>query len=288
MAPTLSTGEQAQRLVAVQLTRLRSLRSRVLQDDDPEALHQFRVSLRRIRSLISQFEAALELPQRLKRSRIAALARATGDCRDADVLREQLEQRLLPRLPASDHQACRPLLRQLQRQRRRAFRQLETALRSQRCRNLLQQLEQWTVAPRTTCLGQQPLEAWLPEWRLASSSCCFLQAGWFASDPDDPALHVLRKRVKEVRYGMESLREWLGVEGAHWISDLRSVQSCLGDLHDQQVLIQLVQPQGRAHRGLRQALEQERQERWLQWLQLRDALLQPQRRHGLLRLQLPT
>jgi len=284
MAPSLSTGEQAQRLLAVQLTRLRSLLPQVLEDDDPEALHQFRVSLRRLRSLIRQFEAALMLPERLKRSRIAALARATGDCRDADVLREQLKQRLLPQLPASDQADCRPLLRQLRRQRRQAFQQLETALRSRRCRQLIEQLEQWTLTPRFSCLGEQPLAAWLPEWLMACSGGCFLHSGLFAADADAASLHDLRKRIKEMRYGMESLAEWLGEEGAQWISDLRGVQSCLGDLHDQQALRQLVGAHGPVPTGLVEALEHERLERWQQWQQRRDALLEPQRRHRLLQM----
>lgn len=284
MTTSISTGEQAQRLIAHQLTRLRALRPRVLEDDDPEALHQWRVSLRRLRSLISQFGAALELPPRLKRARIASLARATGNCRDADVLRERLEQRLLPRLQPGERKGCKPLLRQLKQQRRRAFQELEAALRSRRCGTLLDQLESWCLAPRTTGLGQQPLEDWLQEWLLNCSSGCFLHGGWFAEDPRDPDLHALRKQVKEVRYGLEALRDWLGEAGDGWIHDLRSVQSCLGDLHDQEVLRQLLHGHGPAAAGLRDALEQDRQACWSQWRQWRETLLPRRRRQSLLQL----
>lgn len=284
MTSCISTGAWAQQLIAHQLSRLQSLQPRVLEDSDPEPLHQFRVSLRRLRSLISHFAAALELPQGLNRARIAALARATGDCRDADVLQELLEQRLLPRLQPDQQHDCRPLRRQLKRQRRRAFRELETALGSNRCRTLLEQLEGWTLAPRYTSLGQQPLDAWLQEWLLACGGGCFLHGGWFADDPSDPELHALRKRIKEVRYGLEALRERLGDEGEAWIRDLRSVQSCLGDLHDQEVLRLLIRGHGSPATELRRALMQERQEHWQQWQQLRAELLQPARRHSLLRL----
>lgn len=70
--------------------------------EEPEALHQFCVSLRRLRSLLGQFGPAVKLPPRLKRSRIAALARPTSSCRDADVLRENLAQRLLERLESRE------------------------------------------------------------------------------------------------------------------------------------------------------------------------------------------
>lgn len=284
MSVSISTGEQAQHLIAHQLARLRSGLPQVLKDNDPEPLHQFRVSLRRLRSVISQFGSALELPPRLNRGRIAALARATGNCRDADVLQELLSQGLLPRLEQTERQDCRPLLRRLKRQRRHAFRELDAGLRSKRCRTLLDQLESWTVAPRFTSLGQRPLDVWLQEWVLACCGGCFLHSGWFAEDPCDPQLHALRKRIKEVRYGLEALRDWLGDAGERWISDLRHVQSCLGDLHDQEVLMQLIHGHGQGAAALRGALEQDRQERWQDWQQLRAELLQPQRRHSLLQL----
>lgn len=289
MPPSVTTGEQAQQLISRQFSRLQTLWPEVLQGDDPEALHQFRVSLRRLRSLLSQFRAALELPPRLKRARIAALARATGNCRDADVLREHLEQELLPRLEAGERQAGDALLLQLKRRRRQAMTELQRELGSQRARKLLNQLDRWCQEPRYTSLGLLPLTEWLPEWLQACTGSCFLHAGWFATHPSDSDLHALRKRIKEVRYSLEALREWLGEPGEVWIGDLRSVQSCLGELHDQEVLMQLLRHQGQADaaaspKALHRLLEEQRQERWQQWLALRRDLLQPSQRRQLARL----
>ncbi len=284
MTASVTTGELAQELISQQLTRLERLRPEVLEGNDPEALHQFRVSLRRLRSLLGQFSPALELPPRLSRARIAALARATGSCRDADVLREHLEQRLLPRLAPEKRKACTPLLRALKRQRHEAMKELQTELGSERAQKLLRRLDRWCREPRYSRLGQLPLEGWLREWLQACSGGCFLHAGWFAADPSDGELHELRKRIKEVRYGLEALRDWLGEAGEGWIGDLRRAQSCLGDLHDLEVLRQLVHGHGQAVTALRDSLEQDRQERWDQWQQLRADLLPPQRRHSLLEL----
>ena len=289
MTASITTGEHAQQLIAHQLSRLENLRPEVLRGEDPEALHQFRVSLRRLRSLLSQFGPALRLPPRLNRARIAALARATGSCRDADVLREHLEERLIPRLDPSEQRSCAPLQRQLKRQRRRALKELQAELSSGRTRRLLNRLERWCREPLYTSLGQQSLAAWLPEWLQACGGTCFLHGGWFATHPGDAELHELRKRIKEVRYGLEALRIWLGEPGKAWIDDLREVQSCLGDLHDLEVLMQLLGQQHRADdaasgAALHQLLEEQRQERWQQWLALRNKLLQPDRRRSLVRL----
>jgi CHAD domain-containing protein len=289
MTASITTGEQAQQLIAHQLSRVETLRPEVLRGEDPEALHQFRVSLRRLRSHLSQFGPALQLPPRLNRARIAALARATGSCRDVDVLQEHLERQLLPRLDPREQKACAPLRRQLKRQRRQAMKALQAELGSDRAHRLLNRLERWCREPRYTSLGQQSLAEWLPEWLQACGGSCFLHGGWFAAHPSDAELHELRKRIKEVRYGLEALRGWLGEPGEAWIRDLRDVQSCLGDLHDLEVLMQLLGPQSpdddaASWSSLRRLLEEQRQERWQQWLELRSKLMQPDRRRSLVRL----
>ena len=284
MQPCTSSGDHARQLIQQQLARLRDLHPLVLADRDPEPLHQFRVSLRRLRALLQQFGPALVLPRRISRARIAAVARATGRCRDGDVLSAVLETQLLPQLQAAERKACAPLRRRLRQQRRRAFVELRDELGSKRYRNLMEQLEAWCRTPRFSRLGQLDLTDWLQEWLLASTGCCFLHAGWFAADPAAPDLHDLRKRIKEVRYGLEALRDRLGSNGEAWIADLRRVQSCLGDLHDQEVLLQLLcEARGGSPTpaALIQALEAQRDCSWQQWQRLTEELLPAQRRRSL-------
>jgi hypothetical protein len=286
MDPSLTCGEHVRRLIEQQLQRLRRFHPEVLADRDPEPLHQFRVSLRRLRSVVSQFGPALVLPRHLHRSRIAVVARATGACRDADVLRDWLEQQLMPRLDADGRRDCEPLLRQIRQRRRRAFAELESELTSGRYHRLVEELELWCESPRTTALGDLKLADWLQEWLQPCTGSCFLHAGWWATDPAAPELHALRKRIKEVRYGLEALRDALGGTGEIWIEDLRRAQSCLGDLHDQEVLLALMREHQRQHTqgspaALQAVLGQERQNRWQHWQQLGGELLAPQRRQGL-------
>lgn len=116
---------------------------------------------------------------------------------------------------------------------------------------------------------------WWPEWLQACSSGCVLLAGWFATNPSDVELHALRKHLKEVRDGLESLRH--GMQEAsleRWIHDLRRTQSCLGDLHDQQVMMELLRrPKGSdaipSGATWHRRLEEQHQDCWQQWLALR-------------------
>jgi hypothetical protein len=57
-SPVLSSGAYALDLIQRQVRRLGKLQGEVLADCDPEPLHQLRVSLRRLRTALSQFGPA--------------------------------------------------------------------------------------------------------------------------------------------------------------------------------------------------------------------------------------
>jgi CHAD domain-containing protein len=285
-AASLSNGAHALALIQRQTRRLAALHREVLADEDPEPLHQFRVSLRRLRTALHQFGPALELPDGVGSGRIAALARRTGLCRDLDVLRQRLDTSLLPRLVSEERGALRPALKRLQRERRLAFEAVSEALVSSRYLKLLARLGRWQQRPAFTSLGHQPLVDWLHEWHLPLSGALFLDPGWQASDPRSEELHSLRKRIKGVRYALEHLVELLDAPGQGWIAVLKQAQSCLGDLHDLQVLEACLlerpgQRPGGDLAGLRAELDRQRVEVWGQWRELAALLLLPESRRAL-------
>jgi CHAD domain-containing protein len=283
-----SNGIHALAQIQRQTRRLAALHRQVLADADPEALHQFRVSLRRLRTALRQFAPALELPEGVSSGRIAALARRTGLTRDLDVLQERLERTILPRLAPEERQALRPALKRLRRERQLAFEAVTEALGSSRYLKLLARLGRWQQQPSFTALGQQPLADWLHDWHLPLSGALFLHPGWMATSPEEEALHALRKRIKGVRYALEHLADALEAPGHGWIAVLKQAQSCLGDLHDLQVLeASLLDPPrhragaGGGLEGLRAELERQRREGWGQWRQLAALLLLPESRRAL-------
>lgn len=284
--PPLSNGTHALAQIQRQTRRLAALHREVLADEDPEALHQFRVSLRRLRTALRQFAPALELPDGVSPGRIAGLARSTGLSRDLDVLRERLEHGILPRLAAEERQALRPALKRLRRDRQIAFEAVRDALGSSRYLKLLARLGRWAQQPAFTPLGHLPLADWLHEWHLPLSGALFLHPGWLATHPQDESLHELRKSLKGVRYALEHLAEALEAPGHSWISVLKQAQSWLGELHDLQVLEACLLDRpghgaGRGLEGLRGELERQRSEVWGQWRTLAALLLLPESRRAL-------
>lgn len=290
LAHSLSAGAYALERLQHLSHRLHHLRADVLADRDPEPLHQYRVSLRRLRSLLIQFAPALVLPARVTPRRLALLARATGQTRDLDVLRQRLEQDLLPALEAPQRQRCGGvLLDSLAQRRRKAFALLEAELLASRTQRLLQRLNDWQQQPRFTPLGEQPLQPWIREWLLSFAGGCFLHSGWFAEAPDAADLHDLRKRLKAVRYSLELLQEPLGAPAEAWLQRWRQAQNCLGDLQDLAVMERWLEQErrprwGDAAQALQAWISAERQACWNRWLLLRGELLEPACRRSLLEL----
>jgi CHAD domain-containing protein len=285
-APLLSSGDYAAELIQRQTRRLGKLQAEVLADRDPEGLHQLRVSLRRLRTALGQFGAALEMPDAVSDRRIAKVARRTGLTRDLDVMRDRLTSTWLPALPGPEQQALKPVLKQLARDRQAAFEGLAATLREGPYLKLLARLHKWQQAPRFTAIGQRPLRGWLLEWQGQAIGSLFLQTGWFVTDPHDQALHELRKTIKGVRYSLEYLEPFASEALAGWLAELRRAQDCLGDLHDLQVLSEALSDHldrdlTKAVPALCQAIELQKAERWGQWLSKVEALLSDGSRRAL-------
>jgi CHAD domain-containing protein len=275
-----TSGGYALDLIQRQVQRLGKLQGEVLADRDPEPLHQLRVSLRRLRTALSQFGPALVLPESVTDRRIAAVARRTGLCRDLDVLQLRLQQQLLPRLPADEQQALEGPMKRLARDRSQAFDTLKEALHSSRYLKLLARLHKWQQRPRYTPLGQLSLAAWLYDWQAPFTAALFLHPGWTVEDPTAEALHDLRKRIKAARYALEHLEAW--------IQELRQAQELLGELHDLQILSLTLAGSGntlKSHRlpVLRSELEGQQAEHWLRWWELAQRLQQDSHRRAIQR-----
>lgn len=277
--PHLSSGGYALDLIQRQVRRLGKLQGEVLADRDPEPLHQLRVSLRRLRTALTQFGPALMLPDTVTERRIAAVARRTGLCRDLDVLRLRLQQQLLPRLPGEEQQALEGPMKRLARDRNQAFDTLKEALHSSRYLKLLARLHKWQQRPLYTPLGQRSLAAWLYDWQAPFTAALFLHPGWAVEDPTAEALHDLRKHIKTARYALEHLGNWCEPALQDWIQELRQAQELLGELHDLQILCHTLG--GSRHSlkasrlpALSSELEGQQAEHWLRWRELAQRLQQ--------------
>jgi triphosphatase len=91
IGPAQSCAEAYAAIVQSAVTQITANRCAVLETDDPDAAHQLRIGLRRLRSALRAFRPLADTPAlRELDGRAQALARCAGELRDADVLIEEI------------------------------------------------------------------------------------------------------------------------------------------------------------------------------------------------------
>ena len=281
----------------------------VLKDRDPEELHQMRVGMRRLRSAVTGFAPALELPKAAGERKIAKIARRLGALRDLDVILSALESRYKPSLPPEEQERLDTALERLAKQRREAFSLVRETLHAQPYKKLKQALKEWLKKPVYKEITQLPIQDALPDLLLPQVSRLFLEPGWlvgvrvFAAEmPLSEELklkaveeilasrgrlvHSLRKQVKRVRYQMSLFSGLYGPSYAAWVEEMKEIQEVLGEIQDSMVLAEVLgdvlgEEIDSALPALAQKLAQSRCEAWQKWQPLQQRYLSRETRLAL-------
>jgi len=284
----LSNGGYARDLLHNHVSKLVQLQAPVSEGKGTEPLHQMRVTMRRLRTTLLQFEPALHLPPAINDQRLAKWVRRLGLARDLDVLRERLEDGFLPQLPQAEVKALRPVLKQLRRERQLAYGHVVEVLQSRSYLEGLAQLQGWLKQPEFSRLGNEPIREWLLEWQGPCLASLFLHPGWQVASAagEVEVLHELRRQIKQARYRLENLAALEGGQTAAWISHFKQGQELLGEFNDLQVLRRAISDQvpGRLERELPQLewlLSQHQRHCWEQWRELVSEVLPPRQRRRL-------
>jgi len=228
-------GTAVRALVATQLERLRAAEPETRSGQRIEPLHEMRVALRRTRSALRAFRAALPARQQeALRRELTWLGQELGQVRDLDVqlgLATQHRERLAP-------DARRPLdayRRHLQQERRRRRAALLAALDSRRARALLLALERVANSPPPRALPAAAAEPFADAGRRAARKALrrLRQRGATIGElPEAADLHALRIRAKRLRYVLEALRPIAGVPARRLIAQVIKLQDGLGRFND--------------------------------------------------------
>jgi CHAD domain-containing protein len=212
----------------------------VREDVDTEFLHDYRVAVRRTRSLLSQVKSIFP-PQRVERFRreFAWLGQVTSPCRDLDVYLLGFEG-FRDSLPGGMREDLAPLREYLVRHKADEHKKLVAALDSPRYRKTTSDWKAFLEAerPRRTSLpnATRAVSDVASEqiWRIYRR---VLKEGR-AIDDHSPAeaLHELRKSCKKLRYLMEFFRDVYPPNKIdRLIGALKGLQDNLGDFQDYEV-----------------------------------------------------
>jgi len=219
-----SAGEAAIRLARRHLDAASEAVERLAEAADPDALHDFRVALRRLRSVLRAYRSGLgKLPKKLRRE-LKRVARATGVGRDAEVFLEWLSSR--SSFPVSERAAREWLQRRHEQVRDTAYRQLRSDIPAE-FTMLAKRLHQTLAANRNAA-----------SYGEVTATRLHAQIVEFAADlaginsvADAELIHAARIHAKRLRYLIEPLSRRLP-GGSTGVKRLRAFQDETGALCD--------------------------------------------------------
>ena len=287
--PERTLGEYAYAVIAEQYQQVIRQEKKVLADKGPEPVHQMRVGTRRLRTALQVFGRSITLPKEAQEKQISNLTHVLGELRDLDVQTSELTHTYRPRLNSMEQTLLDKAAKTLHRHRRKAFAKTEATLTRSRYQDLKAAYEQWLEQPQYTPIAQLPLLSLIPDLLHPLLSQVLLHPGWLShadnsSESSNNALHDLRKVCKQVRYQAEFFACFYGEAFQNWVEEIKTIQSQLGQLHDSQVLSDLLKNELSKHSELPEfqaVLKQVQAEAMADWETIRHQYLNPSFRQQL-------
>jgi CHAD domain-containing protein len=205
----------------------------------PDALHRTRVASRRMREVLPVLEPALpEARLRKTRRTTRRITRALGGVRELDVALGLLDS--LPATEAVDRIAIERLRARVQRDRQSMHALMLHRLEELKPEKLVKKLHTQTVEKDGTPAG--------PEWRSLLAARIRRRADrlrdairYAGAIYLTDRLHAVRVAVKKLRYAIELAGEARVAGAKATVRSLKKAQDTLGDLHDREVLISLIE-----------------------------------------------
>ena len=233
LEPGMAVHEAFARLSAGVLDDLLANQPAALRGDEMEGIHQMRVGIRRLRSLLVLFEGFVE-PHAAARfeDELRRLGRVLGEARDWDVfLAESLPAAIET---AADLKAVEPLRAAAEERRHAAHQAAKKAVQEPSFTRFVLAFRAWSGSAEATIpdrVGDRPLEELAPAMldRVARK----VDKRVAAADPDEPTtLHELRKSAKKLRYAIEYFESLYGGSAERYSKRCSALQKRLGSFND--------------------------------------------------------
>ncbi|MCW4150991.1 CHAD domain-containing protein [Halomonas sp. 18H] len=249
----------------------RRARPRIMDPDDPEGLHDFRVALRRLRAWLQAYrqQPGVEVPKTLRRD-LRDLARTTNAARDGEVMLVWLDEHS-PGLPVRQHRAAKWWRQHLEAQLAEAYAEADAAIQSRfpelerRLRTQLEAIQAGKFRKKATgkkaagkkAAGKKPRSGGRGEAppRFGEATARVLdelrerletEVAAVVSVEDAESLHRPRITGKRLRY---LLRPWRKVSADCHQAEraMKAFQDAFGVLHDDLVREAAMQAAAREH-----------------------------------------
>jgi CHAD domain-containing protein len=301
-----SAGTRAKKAIRKHYKKIISYEPAVLEDRDPEDLHQMRVGMRRLRSVSRGFSQVFILPDHASEKRIRNFGRTLGELRDLDVLLENLEKAGKGLSKTSELNVYHYVQRSLYHQREKKVSVVRKCLTGSRYLNFKSSLTHWLKKPLLTPIARLPIRQIAPDLLFPFVNALFLHPGLqvgvrlkygqfipidyktsrrvnFIVHRQGLLLHSLRKQVKRVRYQLSFFTDLYPASFSEYVKDMKGFQDALGLLQDSLVMEAMyLDILGTGYKKkiptLLKTLYHKRQDAWRDWERLRNKYLIPDTR----------
>ncbi|MBD2246278.1 CHAD domain-containing protein [Nostoc sp. FACHB-888] len=280
----------------------------VKKDEDPEALHQMRVGMRRLRTTVTSFGLAVDLPKPVSDKNIGKIARRLGSLRDLDVLKESLENDYKPNLPCKEQKSLKRAFKALAKQREDVESSVQKTLKDESYKSLKDALDKWFEKPSYQPLASLTIQQVLPDLLLPEVSSFLLHPAWlFGTEfveseviiqknwkpqkiekqltTEGEIIHSLRKEAKRLRYQMELFTDLYGESYAAYLTEVKNIQEILGTMQDSAVLTDWLTDVFKSEiqtelPTLAALLTENRYQSWQKWQPLQERYLKAETKHS--------
>lgn len=284
--------------IAKQVKKIVKYEQKILTENDPENLHQIRVGMRKLRSVLSIFSIALIIPSSITDKKIGNLARILGQQRDLDILKINLESKFNHKSLDQETVIIEKIIHKISQPNIDSNSEnLVDILTSKKYQHLKEDLLSWLENPQFSSIALQNIRSILPDLLLPQISNFFLQSGWsIGTSIDDngniiinenlsekdvdllinqqgKSLHKLRKQAKKTRYQLELFTEFYPQEYQEYLEFIVQVQEILGEIQDN-ICLQDYLTEVIGHKWLKklnnlhQLILEDKLNKWQQWQQL--------------------
>ncbi|HET7012523.1 MAG TPA: CYTH and CHAD domain-containing protein [Streptosporangiaceae bacterium] len=238
--PSASAGDVVTAYLAEQVAAMKALDPAV-RGDEPDAVHQMRIAVRRLRSTLRTFSALWQPQDGQATDQVSTdlkwLGTQLGRPRDAEVLQGHLRA-ATEALPGE--LVLGPVQARIQGHYARvsadAREKLAKALRSRRYFSLLDRLDAMVTEPALTAVAARPAKAVLRAAVRRSYRQTRRRMDRAAQAPagrkQEAALHSARRAAKRTRFAAEAVTPVFGRPAERFARRLQRVQSTLGDHQD--------------------------------------------------------
>lgn len=237
LEPDMPASTAAKVILLSLLETIRANEKGIIDDIDSEFLHDYRVSVRRTRSVLTLIKGVFpeKVKERYKKD-FAMLGKSTNRLRDLDIYlikRKQYEQMLPPELRAG----LNPLFSMLEKERQSALDEFVTFLNSPEYERILQS---WGKFLKDTKIPEDgAVNAHTPILKLAKTHIRkrykkALKLGEkIDENSPDTDLHALRIECKKLRYFLEFFESLFPEKQIRQaVKQLKALQDNLGDFND--------------------------------------------------------